>query len=160
MIGVCGGYQMLGERLIDELGDAGDQGMIDGLSLLPATTLFQSRKTLRQVVSLEAETEGPAYEIHMGETRPTVPADALNRVRDDAGERPEGMRLGNVWGTYLHGWFDSPSVRRRVTAAAGISAHRAHPLPWAEQRRQMYREMAAHVARYVNLDSVKRYLGL
>jgi adenosylcobyric acid synthase len=158
VIGVCGGYQMLGERLIDELGDAGDRGTIEGLSLLPAITVFRARKTLRQVTVVEDGSETPAYEIHMGDTRATTPIDPLNRVKDGAGERAEGMRRGNVWGTYLHGWFDSPAVRRRVSAAARIAAHEAHPQPWAEQRRQTYRAMAAHLAAHVNLDPVKRYL--
>jgi adenosylcobyric acid synthase len=160
VIGVCGGYQMLGEHLMDELGDAGDKGTIEGLKLLPAVTVYQSRKILRQVTCLDADAEGPAYEIHMGDTRPTIPVDPLHSVRDAAGERPEGMCRGNVWGTYLHGWFDSPAVRRRISRAADISGHEAHPQPWAEQRRQTYRAMAAHLAAHVNLEPVRRHLCL
>jgi hypothetical protein len=51
-------------------------------------------------------------------------------------------------------------VRARVAAAAGFSAYRPHPLPWEEKRQAIYRAMAAHVAAHVDLDPVRRYLGL
>ena len=160
VIGVCGGYQMLGNELIDERGDAGDRGSIEGLHLLPSTTTFQSRKTLRQVTALEGDTQSPAYEIHMGETRATSAAETLHRVRDEAGERAEGMRRNNVWGTYLHGWFDSPAVRRRVSAAAGITGHVPEMRSWSDQRLATYRAMAEHLSRHVNLDPIRRHLCL
>ena len=160
VIGVCGGYQMLGERLIDEQGIAGDAGNVPGLKLLPTETLFKASKTLRQVWALEESSESAAYEIHMGETRSLSATASLHQVRDEHGFRSEGMQCANVWGTYLHGWFDSPAARRRVARAAGIHAHQAHPIPWAEQRQQTYREMARHLEAHVSLDPVKRYLGI
>jgi adenosylcobyric acid synthase len=160
IIGVCGGYQMLGERLIDEHGIAGDAGNTPGLKLLPAETRFHASKTLRQVWALEDAVECPAYEIHMGETRALSETAPLHRVRDAAGERCEGMQRANVWGTYLHGWFDAPAVRRRVAQCAGIRTHRAHPIAWAEQRARTYRLMAEHVEAHLSLEAVKRYLNL
>jgi adenosylcobyric acid synthase len=70
------------------------------------------------------------------------------------------MRLENVWGTYLHGWFESPQLRARVAAAAGMNRHRPDPVPWAQQRAGIYRDMAEHLAAHVNLDPVRRYLCL
>ena len=84
----------------------------------------------------------------------------LQTVRDAAGTRPEGMRLGKVWGTYLHGWFESPQLRARVAAAAGMREYRPHPVPWAEQRNAVYRAMAEHLAAHVDLDPIRRYLCL
>jgi adenosylcobyric acid synthase len=78
----------------------------------------------------------------------------------DGKERSEGVRAGNVWGTYVHGWFEAPEVRRSVGAAAGISAHRAHPELWADRRQAIYRQMAEHVAAHVDLEPVRRYLEL
>jgi adenosylcobyric acid synthase len=160
IIGVCGGFQMLGESLIDETGQAGDAGREPGLGLLPAETQFESAKTLRQVTASCEGAQWPAYEIHMGTTRALSTVDPLHVVRDDAGTRPEGMQLGNVWGTYLHGWFDSPLVRARIAAAAGMTHYQPNPIPWSAQRSGVYRAMAQHLAAHVNLDPIRRYLGL
>ena len=160
IIGICGGFQMLGESLSDETGLAGDAGTERGLSLLPAETLYSASKTLRQVTASCGGSEWRAYEIHMGTTRALTPVEPLHRVRDDDGARSEGMRLGNVWGTYLHGWFESPALRAQVAAAAGMIDHRPHPVPWADQRNAVYRAMAEHLAAHVNLDPVRRYLCL
>jgi adenosylcobyric acid synthase len=160
IIGVCGGFQMLGELLIDETGQAGDAGHEAGLGLLPAETHFASAKTLRQVTACCEDDEWQAYEIHMGITRALSDVDPLQMVKDDVGARPEGMRLGKVWGTYLHGWFESPQLRARVAAAAGMNQHRLNPIPWSEQRRGVYRAMAQHLSAHVNLDPIRRYLCL
>jgi adenosylcobyric acid synthase len=149
---------MLGESLTDETGQAGDAGHERGLGLLPAETRFGASKTLRQVTARCEASEWRAYEIHMGSTRALSGVEPLQMVHDEAGARPEGMRLGNVWGTYLHGWFESPQLRARVAAAAGMSQHRPHPVPWAEQRTAVYRAMAEHLAAHVNLDPIRRYL--
>jgi adenosylcobyric acid synthase len=160
IIGVCGGFQMLGESLSDETGRAGDAGTERGLGLLPAETQFSASKTLRQVTARCDDREWQAYEIHMGITRARSSVEPLQTVRDEAGTRPEGMRLGKVWGTYLHGWFESPQLRARVAAAAGMREHRPHPVPWAEQRSAVYRAMAEHLAAHVDLDPIRRYLCL
>jgi adenosylcobyric acid synthase len=94
----------------------------------------------------------------MGNTRALGSVEPLQMVHDEAGSRPEGMRLGKVWGTYLHGWFESPQLRTQVAAAAGMNQHRPHPVPWAEQRASVYRAMAEHLAAHVNLDPIRRYL--
>jgi len=158
--GICGGYQILGERLRDPQGVAGDAGDEPGLGLLPVATEFRSPKIVRQV---EADCDGErwsAYEIHMGRTEPTGRVERLQLVRDAGGPRAEGAKKGRVCGTYLHGWFESPRLRAWFAREAGLAGHRAHPLPWAEKRREVYRRMAEHVAAHVNLEPVRRYLEL
>lgn len=161
VVGVCGGFQILGERLIDAAGVAGDAGDEPGLGLLPVTTRFEKEKVLRQVTAECAGRRWTAYEIHMGRTTATSSVEALQTVEDSDGtSRPEGVRRGLVWGTYLHGWFEAPEVRSRLAGAGGFATHRAHPVPWSEQRRAIYAGMAAHVAAHVDLGPVQRYLGL
>ena len=160
VLGVCGGYQMLGERLSDPAGVAGDAGEEPGLGLLPITTEFHAQKIVRQVTAECAGQRWTAYEIHMGRSTPTGPAETLQTVWDNDVPRPEGMRLDQVWGTYLHGWFESPRLRARVAAAAGIAGHGPHSVTWAEKRQAVYAAMADHVVKHVNLEPVRRYLGL
>jgi adenosylcobyric acid synthase len=160
VIGICGGYQLLGERLSDPAGVAGDAGDEPGLGLLPVKTEFLPEKIVRQV---SAECDGQrweAYEIHMGRTTSIAPLEPLHTVFIGGGAHAEGVRRGNVWGTYLHGWFESPALRARVATVAGIVAYRAHPTPWSEKRQAVYAAMADHVVAHVNLDSVRRYLGI
>ncbi|MBI5383016.1 MAG: cobyric acid synthase [Opitutae bacterium] len=160
VLGVCGGYQMLGESVSDPAGVAGDAGEVAGLGLLPVVTEFHAEKIVRQVEVECAGRRWSAYEIHMGRTTPTAPCEPLQTVTDASGPRPEGVRVGNVWGTYLHGWFEAPELRQRVATAAGFTAYHPHPVPWADQRQTLYKQMAAHLAAHVNLDSVRRYLEL
>jgi adenosylcobyric acid synthase len=160
VIGICGGYQMLGERLSDPAGVAGDAGDEAGLALLPIATTFAAPKIVRQVTAQCEGRRWPAYEIHMGRTERVAPCPALQNVWDGDVERPEGARVGQVWGTYLHGWFESPDVRQSVTNAAGFAAHLPHPVPWAEKRQAIYMQMAGHVAAHVDLEPMRRYLEL
>jgi len=94
VLGVCAGYQMLGER-IDDPHHVEAGGTEDGLRLLPVTTTLTRAKTTKAVQARLADgrTFG-AYEIHMGETTPGA----------------EGLQVGNVRGTYLHGALESPDV--------------------------------------------------
>jgi len=160
VVGICGGFQILGERLSDILGVAGDSGEECGLGLLPITTHFEPQKIVRQV---SAECDGrrwPAYETHMGRSEFTTKCASLHVVEDASGSREEGARTGNIFGTYLHGWFEMPGVRRRITAAAGIDGHRPCARSWSEKRLTAYEEMAAHLVAHVDVEPIRRYLEL
>jgi adenosylcobyric acid synthase len=164
VIGICGGYQLLGQRLIDTSGVAGEAGDEAGLGLLPHATEFHAQKLVRPVQAGCDGEKWQAYEIHMG--RNTVPldltpAEPLHEVTDqDGAVRPEGSRQGLVWGTYLHGWFESPAVRRRVAQEAGIAGHEAASELWSERRQKIYAAMADHLVAHVDLDPVRRYLEI
>lgn len=160
IIGICGGFQMLGRTLVDQAGLAGDAGSEAGLGLLPAETAFAAIKTVRQVTARCGDAVWQAYEIHMGQTHATSAIAPLQYVQDDEGRRPEGMKLARVWGTYLHGWFDSPRAREMTALAGGLTDYHAHPVLWATQRAAVYRDMADHLAGHLNLEPIKRYLCL
>lgn len=118
VLGICGGYQLLGKRLWDADGAAGSQGELAGLGLLPIDTLFRAEKTVQPAQGQTSATwllpgglavEG--YEIHHGQSHGTAPPLLL------LGGRPEGAVQGSVAGTYLHGLLDAGPVRAALVAA-------------------------------------------
>jgi adenosylcobyric acid synthase len=160
VIGLCGGYQILGDRLVDTNGVAGDNGAENGLGLLPLNTTFKLPKTVRQIsVSCGART-WTAYEIHVGQSEATREVDPLHFVSDTGSSHREGMRLGNIWGTYLHGWMEAPEVRSLIAQTAGITGHLPHDQSWSERRQEIYTAMADHIEEHLDLVSVKEYLEI
>ena len=140
LIGICGGFQMLGKELDDPLGLEG-KGRCLGLGLIPLITKLSSRKTLcrRQGFSTKAlsSIELPVfgYEIHHGKS--TVQEHLLTTVlrADDGSPLGYGVRDSKgqvrIWGTYLHGSFDSDSFRQALCnslrADAGLPAADSNP---------------------------------
>jgi adenosylcobyric acid synthase len=131
LVGLCGGYQMLGERLEDPDGVESALAEAPGLGFLPIATRFNREKALYQVEAVHEETGLPVhgYEIHMGESRPLRTIRPLMRIRTRNGqgvELPDGAAAANgrVWGCYVHGLFDDPDFRRHflneVRAAFGL----------------------------------------
>jgi adenosylcobyric acid synthase len=111
VLGVCGGYQMLGRSVADPEGIEGPAGETEGLGLLDVTTVMTGEKTLTRVTAQHVATRQPidAYEIHIGRT------DGPDRARPFAilDGAPEGAisRDGRVYGSYLHGLFASDDFR-------------------------------------------------
>ncbi|GGY05315.1 cobyric acid synthase [Paludibacterium paludis] len=123
VIGICGGYQMLGERIEDPDGQEGAPGASDGLGYLPVSTRLAPAKTLINVTGRltlggrEARLAG--YEIHHGVSL----ARGGHPVRLDDG-RSDGAVSddGQVFGCYLHGLFDTPDALDLVLDWAGCAA--------------------------------------
>ncbi|HTX55309.1 MAG TPA: cobyric acid synthase [Candidatus Baltobacteraceae bacterium] len=113
IVGQCGGYQMLGERIEDPHGIESGNGMLPGLAMLPLSTVMAPEKTLKRVSGRHttAALAVTGYEIHHGRT---VAADALQPmvVRADGEVIGVGRADGLVWGSYLHGIFDADGFRR------------------------------------------------
>ncbi|WP_092907204.1 cobyric acid synthase [Halostagnicola kamekurae] len=114
IVGICGGYQMLGERITNaSVEGTGDRDVVEGIGLLPIETAFDGEKVVEQTTveidgsesTLLAEATGTAsgYEIHVGKTT------ALERVGRPLGEASAAR--GKVLGTYLHGLFENDAVR-------------------------------------------------
>jgi adenosylcobyric acid synthase len=118
VVGICGGYQLLGQSLADLTGGegGGEPILLSGLGLLPTETSFYAQKrvkrtnaTARLPFAFTEEVEG--YEIHMGQTERafgSLPAFLLENGTDDGAVSADGT----VWGTYLHGLFERPGFRR------------------------------------------------
>ena len=105
IVGVCGGYQMLGELILDPTQADSELESGVGLGLLPVETTMASEKTTRAVqATTPSGITFAAYEIHMGVSASSCPPFAL------INGRPEGARQGSVVGTYLHGAFEDHRV--------------------------------------------------
>lgn len=124
IIGICGGYQMLGETITDEnMTESSNISSIEGMGLLPVNTIYAEEKftTKSKGVILDAEgkfnkitglnVEG--YELHMGKSDIRCDSSARPFIKMDDG-REDGCVSGNVYGTYLHGFFDSDEVRNAI----------------------------------------------
>lgn len=127
VIGICGGYQMLGEKVRDPLHVESHYDEVEGLGLLPYVTTMQGEKNTYQVefnckklpfLGMDYSGEKlKGYEIHMGETVLTSPAESIFNIT----QRSEGKvnlqdgyinQEGTVFGTYCHGVFDNDELRR------------------------------------------------
>ncbi|HYB70772.1 MAG TPA: cobyric acid synthase CobQ, partial [Candidatus Bathyarchaeia archaeon] len=148
VLGVCGGYQMLGRTVADPQGvESG--GRERGLGLLPVATTLARRKITRRVRA-RWRPDGPvfpAYEIHAGTSRRS----GAPRPLFDVDGRAEGCASpdGRVWGTYLHGLFESGAARRRVLEWArrrGGSAPRDARGDHRAQREEAYDRLADTLA--------------
>jgi adenosylcobyric acid synthase len=122
VLGLCGGYQMLGLHVADPEGIEGAAGETPGLGLLDITTVMTPHKNLTRIRAVHAETRESVlgYEIHIGET------EGPDRARPFAfvNGAPEGAVSGDgrVHGTYLHGLFTSDGFRRAYLERLGVAA--------------------------------------
>lgn len=119
IIGICGGYQMLGCSVKDETGVESLAGVVGGLGLLDVETVFKPQKQTFQIEAVEIGTDIKirGYEIHQGETvlfSQTVPLFQIQLRGDKPVNITDGARnpSKDIWGTYIHGIFDSDEYRR------------------------------------------------
>lgn len=157
VLGICGGYQMLGETLSDPHGTEGG-GEMHGMGLLPVDTVFSDRKTRTR---MQAEVLAPdfagakldGYEIHTGKT--TVRGDAFCMLENG---QPDGCASGNVFGTYLHGLFDTGSLARKLAeylcSRKGISCEQAAPVFHREYQEQQFDLLADGIRRALDMKAV------
>ena len=165
VLGVCGGYQMLGQTLDDPTGsESGRQQTLRGLGLLPTRTVFSEQKRRVQVKATVAaapfagaELEG--YEIHTGVTE----AEGEPFAHYPDGGR-EGCVQGNVFGTYLHGLFDTGTLTEALASwlcrRKGIDPSDAALIPMEEYRRQQFDILADGVRGALDMDAVYAAMGM
>jgi len=108
ILGICGGYQMLGEQVEDPFGMESDRGCVAGLGLLPGRTTLAAEKITRRVHATTPSGVGfEAYEIHLGITTRDVSMAPFAVLADGT---LDGCRSRRVTGTYLHGAIEDPGV--------------------------------------------------
>lgn len=161
VLGVCGGYQMLGRRLVDPDG-VERRGEYEGLGLLPCETVFTREKTRtrRRAVCAAGPFEGAAlegYEIHMGITRGEAPP--FCRFEDGTAD---GAVKDGVFGTYLHGLFDSGELTARLASLLaerkGIAVPYFVPENRAAYRDRQYELLADAVEKSLDMKTIRRVM--
>lgn len=174
VVGLCGGFQMLGATLDDPEGieNAGTPRRELGIGLLDVATRFERAKATRQATGVSQLPFAPGvavrgYEIHCGvSVRNAGPAAFSLQSGGDAAPRADGACSadGRVWGTYLHGVFDEPAFRHaflaRQRAIKGLPP-RAPDASLAVQRRLAAEldRFADHVAAHVDVAALLAALG-
>lgn len=162
VLGVCGGYQMLCEVLEDPQQVEGSQAALRGMGLLRGKTVFAPEKTRtnRKAVTASGPLGGAAlevYEIHMGATETEG---APFAILEDG--RPDGCQRGNVFGTYLHGLFDTGALTARLAEylcrRKGLAAEAVAPLSHRAYQETQYDRLAEGVRHSIDLPEIYRIL--
>ncbi len=164
VMGICGGYQMMGQEVLDPDHVEGDIDRLPGLGLLPTTTRMTGEKVTRQVrFALNNEdTVGDCnlsgYEIHMGTT---VPVDGaaytpLNRLEDG---QEEGCLVDRTcMGTYIHGILDNAAFIDYLLEPFAGKVRERSTFDYQAFKEQQYDKLADHVRAHVNLPLVYQIL--
>ena len=157
VLGLCGGYQMLGRSLADPDGVEGPPGTVPGLGLLAVDTVMTGDKVTVPVRGRDPLSGAPVagYEIHIGRT---AGADC-GRPFLDLGGRPDGARSadGRVAGTYVHGLFADDSFRAAYLARLGAAAS---GLDYERSVEEVLDALAAHLERHLAVDRLIEIAGL
>ena len=159
VLGICGGLQMLGERIADPLGIEGEAGQSEGLGLLTLTTELAAQKQLRNVrghlLLGDAPIEG--YEIHAGISQGPALERAAVRLEDG---RMEGAVSadGQVLGTYLHGLFETPEACQALLGWAGLNE--AQRVDYHALRERDIERLADMVEAHLDTARLKSLCGL
>ena len=161
VLGICGGFQMLGARLADPLGAEAAAGTeVAGLGLLPIATTFASEKVTRRATGEVRAATGPCaalgtavegYEIHMGRTEGIDGTPLAPLLRLDGADDGAVSADGRIAGCYLHGLFHNAAFRHALLTALGWDASRATTF----DREREFDRLAQHVRSYLDMERVR-----
>jgi len=178
VLGICGGYQMLGQRIDDPEGVESEQRSVMGLGVLPVVTTYRRHKVTSQVRAKlrmdvrdnllasagSLDEELTAYEIHHGEVALAHKGDALFEIQRAGGQSVSDGAVnaeGNVVGTLLHGLFENASLRAALLSSLrrrrGLLAAGGSMLP---ARSQEYDRLADAVQGALDMSLLDRLIGL
>jgi adenosylcobyric acid synthase len=156
VLGICGGYQMMGVEVLDPDHVEGDIERLPGLGLLPVSTVMSGEKRTRQV-SCEY---GTGYEIHMGETRPYGDAVARPLAHLNDGTEDGYVVSEKCMGTYLHGILDNTTfVDLLLRPYTEKIRQEAVSFDYAMYKEQQYNRLADHVRHHVDMERIYSILG-
>jgi adenosylcobyric acid synthase len=173
VIGICGGYQMLGKELHDPLGIESSDEVTKGLGLLPAITTFEPQKAVRRITARIQDGKGilanipnqeiNGYEIHMGRTNSS--GDPLLRVSTLTGRDEsywDGTIESNGWivGTYIHGFLKNHGIQRAILENIALKNGKYLPINEDFDSADPYDQLASQFRRSVNMKAVYNNLNI
>lgn len=156
LIGICGGYQMMGEKITDPLGIEGDIKEISGLGILPvATSITKDKLTEQCSFSFKNnKKECSGYEIHMGATKAVTKENPLNVLTNG---KTDGYVLNqNCWGSYIHGILDNSAVIEDLLS--GFNSESNESFNYQEFKETQYNKLADVIRENVDLDLIYSHL--
>lgn len=164
VLGICGGYQMLGNYVHDPDGIEGRPGSAAGIDLLPVETELKAPKTTTLTGFTWQEGSGSGYEIHMGQTR-LLGGDPLFRVvsrNRTAADDDDGCVVNDfrIMGTYIHGIFENPQITARWLAGIGLAHIKTSELEGIEARDREYDLLAEYFKAHIDIKCMLDTLGL
>jgi len=152
VIGICGGYQMLGKQLHDPNGIEGPAGSAEGLGLLDFETILETQKQLTRVDGHFIWDNSPVsgYEIHMGISK----GPALDNPAVQLKDKVDGAvsQDGQIIGTYLHGLFDKESALHSLLSWSGLKDFKE--LDYENLREQELNRLAKELEENINIDAI------
>lgn len=186
IMGICGGYQMLGMSLTDESHVESGPGHehIRGMELLPVNTIYGEEKTKTRVTGAFGEVSGilsqlsgqnmEGYEIHMGRAEMMSPLDydgiakpltfIMDMHTDSKRVRTDGVTYGNVYGTYVHGIFDCPGIADRLVQVLlkkkGYDMEPESPFDYAAYKEEQFQKLSSELRASLDMDIIYKILGL
>ena len=169
VLGICGGYQLLGERIRDPLSVESKQYQVKGMGLLPIATTLEGQKVVRKVMGtcMLNQKRVNGYEIHMGRSRPLGPGGEPFLVIHSPGDKKawnDGWFIneGRVAGTYVHGILDSPGFRGEVLNALRREKGLKERTPRQGRlaRFHQYNRLADHFEAHCDVEKIISCLGL
>lgn len=150
IIGICGGYQMMGSEISDPHQVESELGRVKGLGIFDGKTILsQEKRTVQTRFSFKDYSEiCEGYEIHMGETE-VKGANALNTI----GGKQEGFSDSNkCWGTYIHGVFDNDIVVKDLFESIGVLLKENESYKEAKERN--YNQLAEHIEEHIDMQAI------
>jgi adenosylcobyric acid synthase len=173
VVGICGGYQMLGARILDPGHVESPVGEVDGLDLLPIETTFEGEKATHQAQAIIRGDAGwlsalsgqtvDGYEIHMGRTQgdDAAPWLEITQRSDQAVTVMDGAvgPDGRVWGCYLHGLFTNDGLRRAWLSSLGWRGDR-RAAPGLADLEAAFDRVANEIAAALDLERLEAVVGL
>jgi adenosylcobyric acid synthase len=158
VLGICGGYQMMGKTVHDPTGLEGQPGSSEGMSLLPIETTLKAPKTTTLTHFSWDGQPGAGYEIHMGETirtagTPLFSVTERNQTpcRDEDGCVSADLK---IMGTYIHGLFNNPTILKSWLNRIGLNDIDVSNIGGLDARNKEYDLLAEHFEKNVDIESI------